>query len=94
MFTPERTPLALQSLLAEKAVNEALLLSTCNRTEIYTTVYEAVTVLRWSSKQPQLSDIDLRSFCYARRDIEMVRRVMRVGSGLDFMVLGEPQILG
>ncbi|WP_259423747.1 glutamyl-tRNA reductase [Coxiella burnetii] len=94
VFTPERTPLALQSLLAEKAVNEALLLSTCNRTEIYTTVDEAATILRWLSKQPQLSGIDLRSFCYARRDIEMVRHVMRVGSGLDSMVLGEPQILG
>lgn len=94
VFNPEHVPFALKNLLACEAVNEAMLLSTCNRTEIYTTTDEISVILNWLSSQPHLSDVDVPPFCYTHRDVDMVRHVMRVASGLDSMVLGEPQILG
>lgn len=94
-FHPEQTPEMLHALITREAVNEAVLLSTCNRTEIYTASSHGNSAVKeWLSKQPRLSNQEISTFCYQHQGIDMVRHLMRVASGLDSMVLGEPQILG
>lgn len=93
-FHPEQTPKMLQALISREAVNEAVLLSTCNRTEIYTASNDGSAIKEWLAKEPRLSGQYISSFCYQYQDAEMVRHLMRVASGLDSMVLGEPQIFG
>lgn len=85
---------ALKDLLHNHAVNEAVLLSTCNRTEIYTATENAADVFSWLTHQASLQDLNASSFCYQHENFGMIRHAMRVASGLDSMVLGEPQILG
>lgn len=80
-------PLALAEL-RQVAVNEAVLLSTCNRTEIYTSTSQLENVLNW------LRARDISFEPYLHKNIDAVKHLMRVASGLDSMVLGEPQILG
>jgi glutamyl-tRNA reductase len=89
IFTSESTPAALQDLLQNNAVNEAVILSTCNRTEIYTHTIDPHLVVDWFSKMSGPG-----SDPYQYKDQEAVQHIMRVASGLDSMVLGEPQILG
>lgn len=93
-FNPSTASQALVDLLVSKAANEAVVLSTCNRTEIYGATNTKETLIDWMAKQPTLSNIDIRRFSYQYEDMDMVRHIMRVASGLDSMVLGEPQILG
>jgi glutamyl-tRNA reductase len=84
--------------LREASVEEALVLSTCNRTEFYTRAHaaldtrEVVRDVVLSLKGIDISRLD--GALYVRRDPETVRHLFRVACGLDSMVLGEPQILG
>ena len=94
VFNPEHTSDALSDLLNREAVNEAVLLSTCNRTEVYAITHQGSTILDWIAQQPQLSELDISHYCYAHQGIAMVKHMMRVASGLDSVVLGEPQIFG
>ncbi len=81
------------SLLPETAI-----LSTCNRTEIYCStpaLDDARPALAdWLSTRDGLTGVDLHSHLYLLPDVQAVRHAFRVASGLDSMVLGEPQILG
>ena len=83
----------LQSLIPESAI-----LSTCNRTEIYCATADAVDaqgeLTRWLSSRQALGESELAGHLYGRPDSDAVRHAFRVASGLDSMVLGEPQILG
>ena len=93
---PEATASALASLLAEPGVGEAALLSTCNRTEIYCQVepgFEAAPAL-WLARHHGLAPDQLGTYIYEHRHGEAARHLFRVATGLDSMVLGEPQILG
>ncbi len=89
---------ALPMLAGADAVAEALLLSTCNRIEVYTEVsrfhaaVEAVTVVL--AKSAGLSVEDLSKHLYVHYEDAAVRHALRVTSGLDSMVLGDEQILG
>lgn len=94
VFSPETTPLALQDLLRQEAVNEAVILSTCNRTELYTDALEADQIAQWLSEQRRLSKASLLSHSYAYQDQQAITHLMRVASGLDSMIIGESQILG
>ncbi len=87
-------PLALQDLISCDEVNEAVILSTCNRTEIYIDTPQPSVIQQWLVRQKSLSHIDLNEYCYSYREMSAVRHMMRVASGLDSMVLGEPQVLG
>ena len=87
-----QTPIFLQELLKHNAVNEAVLLSTCNRTEIYSYTDNHGCIQQWLHAQH--SGIDLTPFCYSYQGHDMVRHLMRVSAGLDSMVVGEPQIFG
>ncbi len=95
-FTPERMQDAFRELRLATGASESAILSTCNRTELYLAGDDdcAPTVLRWLAGFHQMAPADLENAVYLHRDGEAVRHMMRVASGLDSMVLGEPQILG
>jgi glutamyl-tRNA reductase len=79
---------------------EAALVSTCNRTELYVASNDAhvgdlvVPSLQWLAEQGGISAAQLQSHSYVMHEREAARHAFRVASGLDSMVLGEPQILG
>lgn len=95
-FTPEQMVEALQQLCRVTPTREAAILSTCNRSELYLEQdrIEADAVLAWLANYHRLSLDDLKACAYVHIDDQAVRHMMRVASGLDSMVLGEPQILG
>lgn len=93
-FSAEAIPAALDSLRSLSQVREAALLSTCNRTEIYTVVDDGgQAVADWLARHPGELD-DLHAYLYRHADASAVRHLFRVATGLDSLVLGEPQILG
>ncbi|ERP74840.2 glutamyl-tRNA reductase [Yersinia pestis 113] len=89
---------ALNSLLQQPLVQGGVVLSTCNRTELYLSVeqqenlHEQLTA--WLCNYHKLSPDDVRQSLYWHHGNDAVRHLMRVASGLDSQVLGEPQILG
>ncbi len=90
----EPTLLALRRALVPTP--EAALISTCNRTEIYCAGEQAELegTLAWLAESGGVAPTALRSHTYALQDGLAARHAFRVASGLDSMVLGEPQILG
>ncbi len=93
-FAGERMGSALQSLAALPEVKEAALLSTCNRMELYCLCEDGLDLTRWLSDWHQVPVEQVRQALYVHRAQAAVRHMMRVASGLDSQVLGEPQILG
>lgn len=95
-FSASQLALALEDLTALAPVEEAVILSTCNRTEIYCRLEDADEhlLLEWLGDFHHLPVEALSRSAYCYRDGEAVRHLMRVACGLDSMVLGEPQILG
>jgi len=75
---------------------EAALISTCNRTEVYCACEQPQLqpTLEWMARQGGVSPDVLRTHSYTLQDGQAARHAFRVASGLDSMVLGEPQILG
>jgi glutamyl-tRNA reductase len=89
----EITP-ALDAILAESGAREAVLLSTCNRTEAYIVEDEVDAVPAvWAELSARLG-ADASAYGYVRRDKDAAIHLFRVASGLDSMVLGEAQIHG
>ncbi len=95
-FAPDRLADALHELTSTNEVSEAAILSTCNRTELVCCSNEdnGNTVIDWFEHYHRLSDAEVRPYIYVHPDQLAVRHVLRVASGLDSLVLGEPQILG
>ena len=97
-FSPDTLDQALDSLQALPMVQGGVVLSTCNRTEIYLSVEEQdnlrEALIRWLCEYHNLNEEDLRNSLYWHQDNDAVSHLMRVASGLDSLVLGEPQILG
>lgn len=95
-FTPDLIGHALSQLVSYPRVDEAVILSTCNRTEIYlaTETPQTEEILEWLADFHRLSSRDLTPYIYAHFDQMAVRHILRVASGLDSLILGEPQILG
>jgi len=93
-FSTSQTTDALREIQTFTAVNEAVLLSTCNRTEIYTVQENFSAIEQWLRQRPAAADMDLAPYCYHHHGFDAVQHLMRVASGLDSMVLGEPQIFG
>ncbi len=89
-------PAALAALAAVPGVEEAALLSTCNRTEVYAQVADGreAAVGEWLARHHGLAPAMLADYLYLHRDEAAVRHLFRVATGLDSLVLGEPQILG
>ncbi len=89
-FVGDALPRALDSLRNLPNVNEAALLSTCNRTELYAETTNAQMLLNWLEQHRP----GLQNHLYQYRDAAAVRHLFRVATGLDSMVLEESQILG
>ena len=94
-IAPEHIPGLLDSLLENEGVDEAVLLVTCNRTELYVSAAPHATpiVIRWLGTLSGLGS-DLDRYIYQYRDLEAAQHLFRVSAGLDSLVLGETQILG
>ncbi len=95
-FSPDTLDAALQDLLACNAVSEAAIVSTCNRTELYVGVDNESdqSVIEWFRNFHNLSAEELDPYLFNHSENAAVQHILRVASGLDSLVLGEPQILG
>lgn len=95
-FTPEQLTDALSDARVSASLKEVAILSTCNRTELYcTTELEGTrALLEWLGHFHDLDPDQLQQCSYAHWGEDAARHMMRVASGLDSLVLGEPQILG
>ncbi|KOR33327.1 glutamyl-tRNA reductase [Achromatium sp. WMS3] len=87
---------ALRNLLQQSAITEGLILSTCNRTEIYSVLdTDSKTPLTyWLTQFHGLAQEQLTPYLYTYSGRDAVEHLLTVACGLDSMVLGEPQILG
>ncbi len=84
---------ALSDLTAQN-VAEAAILSTCNRTEIYVQSATPELIVHWLAQYHRLDLSHIQPYTYTLTNQDAVKHAFRVASGLDSMVLGEPQILG
>ena len=107
-FTPEnlfqtlekiRTDIDKNVIEKDDKKNEIIILSTCNRTEIYSysgsnSEYDSDQLTAWLPQQSGITKADIDKYTYEHQGDDATRHIMRVASGLDSMVLGEPQIFG
>lgn len=95
-FPQEHLGKALAELTALDGVHEAVILSTCNRTELYCAQDDPgfAPITSWLCQFHNLCKDHLQDHLYTYTDEAAVRHAMRVAAGLDSMILGEPQILG
>lgn len=95
-FGPEQARAAMAELVGQDGVHEAMILSTCNRTELYCVVENGAEPVpaAWLHRHHQIGGGKLDEFLYRHDEAAAVRHMFRVATGLDSMVLGEPQILG
>jgi glutamyl-tRNA reductase len=100
-FTVDKLPLYLQDLLSSGIAQEAVLLSTCNRSELYCEASDFQAVQNWFCEQSidgknenKALRQELLQGLYLYQGQKAVEHLMRVACGLDSMVLGEPEILG
>lgn len=93
-----QTEQILEQLIARDAVHEAAVLSTCNRTEVYLVVSDAVRaesdVLGMVAASSRIRPTELASLVYTPRNCDAARHLYRVTSGLDSMVIGEYEVQG
>jgi glutamyl-tRNA reductase len=93
-FETEKLSLYLQDILHRGAAHEAVLLSTCNRSELYCDTNDIGAVRDWFCAQTVNPRAEMEAAIYVYRDEAAVAHIMRVACGLDSMIIGEPQILG
>ena len=93
-FNAER----LSRLLAEQSHHQSLkdlvVVSTCNRTEVYAMAENAESLLKWLADANNIDVKHLVHHVYRYENTQAITHLMRVASGLDSLMLGEPQILG
>jgi len=93
-FTEDRLGAALLTLRQELGVAEALILSTCNRTEVYWSGTASGSELSQWLERHHGNNLDLAASLYVHQESRAIEHTFSVASGLDSMVLGEVQILG
>ena len=100
-FSPDQAVEALQVGIEKLPIEEMILLSTCNRTEIYVIPKPGAQftnlvsqLLSWMADFNNLPFIELRDAAYSFDADKAVKHIIQVAAGLDSMVLGEPQIFG
>lgn len=93
-FNADKLGEALAGLTQDSAVREAAILSTCNRTELYCAAESPEAVVQWLTQYHGLRREDVAPYLYTLDPRDTIRHAFRVASGLDSMVIGEPQILG
>jgi glutamyl-tRNA reductase len=93
-FAEERLQAALRTLKQESGIAEVVILSTCNRTEVYWAGSASGSELTQWLERHHGNNLDLASSLYVHQAERAVEHAFNVASGLDSMVLGEAQILG
>jgi len=93
-FNADGMESALRDLVDHGAAKEATILSTCNRTEVYCSSQALEQPLHWLADYHRLKPAEIEPYLYVLPREQAVKHAFRVASGLDSMVLGEPQILG
>ena len=93
---PDRLEEELREIAAAGRLDEALLISTCNRVELYATSANpiAASQVATESLARRLPDTASDEVLYQERGVDVIRHAFRVASSLDSLVVGEPQILG
>ncbi len=94
VFHAENLVQALRDLVDRRPIQEAAIISTCNRTEVYCNTEEPRAAIEWLADYHRLKKQNLEPYLYRHSSGDAVKHAFRVASGLDSMVLGEPQILG
>ena len=94
VFHTENMVQALRDLVDRQPVEEAAIISTCNRTEVYCHTQEPGQAMHWLADYHKVKTQHLEPYLYKFPQERAVKHAFRVASGLDSMVLGEPQILG
>lgn len=92
-FNPERIAHAYAAA-QQASLQNIIILSTCNRTEVYSHQCSAADVLAWLSQFVGLPSAEIQAHAYTHSHDDALTHMIRVASGLDSMILGEPQILG
>ncbi|OHX37600.1 glutamyl-tRNA reductase [Methylomonas sp. LWB] len=95
-FPTDVLDFTLRNLRSLREINEAAILSTCNRTEFYcqTDNDSQAPLIEWIADTKQIRPAEFTPYLYSYKDSETIRHMFRVACGLDSMILGEPQILG
>jgi len=97
-FTDAQLPAFLQELVAGESIREAVAISTCNRTELYLVVTDAVeaesAALGALARRAGIRLTELTDVVYAPRNCDAARQLFRVSSGLDSMIVGESEVQG
>ena len=95
-FSPDNIGDALVEIVSVTSAKEVAILSTCNRTELYCVVEQGAgdELISWLGSSRQLALGDVIDSAYEYWNEQCFKHAVRVASGLDSMVLGEPQILG
>ena len=96
-FSADAIPVLLKGLREDGFSNEALLLSTCNRTELYTVPGSRGSVerlARWLTETGGSTERSIGEKVYKKQGQDALHHIFRVASSLDSLVLGEPQIVG
>ena len=100
-FSPDQAVEALQDGMKKLSIEEMVLLSTCNRTEIYAVPSSEISsttlvpeLISWMADYHNLSSSELKEAAYSFIADKAVKHIVQVAAGLDSMVIGEPQIFG
>jgi glutamyl-tRNA reductase len=94
VFHAENLVTALRELVDHRPVKEAAIISTCNRTEVYCNTGDPRAAVEWMTQYHSLKGHHIAPYLFQWPQEQAVKHAFRVASGLDSMVLGEPQILG
>ena len=94
VFHADHLTTALRELVDRRPVQEAAIISTCNRTEVYCSTEDPRGAVDWMAGYHRLKTQQIEPYVYQLPQEKAVKHAFRVASGLDSMVLGEPQILG
>jgi glutamyl-tRNA reductase len=96
-FSPDKLAQALKSFPGTTNAEQMVILSTCNRTEVYakaTNKDDAIALSHWLADFHQTGSELVLQHSYVKHDNEAIEHLMRVACGLDSLIIGEPQILG
>ena len=95
-FSPEQLSNALSQLASSEQFKETVIVSTCNRTELYCSLERSNSqaLLKWLADFHCIDTEQLEDNVYIHQNQDAINHLMRVACGLDSLVLGEPQILG
>lgn len=93
-FNAERLSRLLAEQRHHQSLKDLVVVSTCNRTEVYAMAENAESLLKWLADANNIDVKQLIHHVYRYENTQAITHLMRVASGLDSLMLGEPQILG